>query len=215
MSTTILSKNSISYQEELQLPWGFEDSALPADDISSTIFNFVRDSQILHLLGINPKPSRRYDPASILTIILLCFALHGSCSSRKMVDFCRHDSRGRLLMKGQVPSHVTFVNFMNDFIRDDIEEIFALLNLYIDENVCLDLSALFIDGTKFEADASKFSFVWRKTAEKNLSNACSKAYQLLAEINKFLEPMGSSVPFSPCMILMNPVWKKPGKYCPI
>ena len=33
----------------------------------------------------------------------------------------------------------------------------------------------FIDGSKFEADANKFSFVWRKSAEKNLINLHVKA----------------------------------------
>lgn len=131
MLITSISNNHISFQPGLQLVWDSEYSTLPADDISALIYDFVIESGVLKMIGLNLAPSRRYNPISMLTVILLGYTERGYISTRQLQHFCRHDSRCRSLLCGQVPSHTAFSNFIHNHLKDCIEEIFQLLNLYI------------------------------------------------------------------------------------
>lgn len=200
MLITSLSKNHISFQPGLQLVWDSEYSTLPADDISALIYDFVIESGVLKVMGLNLAPSRRYNPISMLTVILLGYTERGYISTRQLQHFCRHDSRCRSLLCGQVPSHTAFSNFINNHLKNCIEEIFQHFNFYIQAKADPDLSVLFIDGSKFEADANKFTFVWRKAAQKNLNKLYEKAYKEFRVINRMLGEPHALPGYSSCII---------------
>lgn len=60
---------------------------------------------------------------------------------------------------------MTISDFMNDFLVDGIDGIFNNINSYIFESENIDLNHVYIDGTKLEENANKYSWVW-----KNLYN---------------------------------------------
>ena len=62
-------------------------------------------------------------------------------------------------MQEATPSHMTFERLMKNYLIDDIDHIF----FDIVNNICnlmnVDKSIQYIDGTKIEANANKYSFV--------------------------------------------------------
>src|SRR5699024_4832133 len=46
----------------------------------------------------------------------------------------------------------------------------------------IDAEAIFIDGTKIEANANKFTFVWRKSVERYSSNLIEKSNLMYDEL---------------------------------
>ena len=50
------------------------------------------------------------------------------------------------------------------------------------EEKLIDQEAIFIDGTKIEANANKFTFVWKKSIEKYHQNLIEKSNQLYDEL---------------------------------
>jgi len=48
----------------------------------------------------------------------------------------------------------------------------------------IDNEAIFIDGTKIEANANKFTFVWRKSIERYSSNLIEKSNTMYDELLK-------------------------------
>ena len=54
----------------------------------------------------------------------------------------------------------------------------------------MDLQHLYIDGSKFEANANKYSWVWKKSTEKSRYRLFDKITTLFEEINKELECTG-------------------------
>ena len=50
----------------------------------------------------------------------------------------------------------------------------------------VDLDHLYIDGSKFEANANKYSWVWKKGTEKSRFRLFAKISALLEEINEML-----------------------------
>ena len=60
--------------------------------------------------------------------------------------------------------------FFHSFIHDDflmpVENLFFGFNRYFESHDAIDMDILYIDGTKFEANATKMSFVWMKATKK-------------------------------------------------
>lgn len=50
----------------------------------------------------------------------------------------------------------------------------------------MDLNQIYIDGSKFEANANKYSWVWKKATEKSRYRLYEKITALLEEINSAL-----------------------------
>ena len=90
------------------------------------------------------------------------------------------------LMDHQKPSYRTFGYFINEVLGDQIETIFNNINKVIFEKEGVDLNHLYIDGSKFEANANKYSWVWKKATEKSRYRLFEKITLLLEEINREL-----------------------------
>ncbi len=94
------------------------------------------------------------------------------------------------LMDHETPSYRTFGYFINEILGDSIEEIFNDINKNIFEAEGVDLQHLYIDGSKFEANANKYSWVWKKATEKSRYRLYDKITILFQEINEELAYYG-------------------------
>lgn len=81
------------------------------------------------------------------------------------------------------PSFATFGNFIRDELTDSIEDIFLAINQVIFEKDKVDLQHTYIDGTKIEANANKYTWVWKKSCVVNRDKVFTKITELLDKIN--------------------------------
>ena len=133
----------------------------------------------------------RYDEKTLLKVILFAFMENGYESLRKIEKLCKTDIRFMWLLQDESPpSHMTIDNFMNNVLNGKIEEIFADINAYIFEQENVDMDHVYIDGTKITANANKYSWVWKKSCEKNRVKVFAKITELLSEINKRIAAFG-------------------------
>ena len=133
----------------------------------------------------------RYDEKTLLKVILFAFMENGYESLRKIEKLCKTDIRFMWLLQDEPPpSHMTIDNFMNNVLNGKIEEIFADINAYIFEQENVDMDHVYIDGTKITANANKYSWVWKKSCEKNRVKVFAKITELLSEINKRIAAFG-------------------------
>ena len=132
----------------------------------------------------------RYNPVDMLKTVLFAFADNGYCSLRKLEDNCRVNMRYMYLMNWKTPSYRTFGYFINEVLAESAEAIFQDVNLAIFTQEKVDLSHLYIDGTKLEANANKYSWVWKKATEKSRYRLFAKITALLDEINEELSWSG-------------------------
>ena len=132
----------------------------------------------------------RYDPVSMLKTVLFGFMTNGYISLRELEDSCRVNLRFMYLMDHQTPSYRTFGYFINEILSDSIEEIFCDINKKIFETQHVDLQHIYIDGSKFEANANKYSWVWKKATEKSRYRLFDKITHLFEEINQDLQYTG-------------------------
>ncbi len=132
----------------------------------------------------------RYNPIDMLKTVLFGFMTNGYMSLRELEDSCKVNIRFMYLMDHETPSYRTFGYFINEVLTDSIEDIFYDINQAIFEQEHVDLKHIYIDGTKFEANANKYTWVWRKATEKSRYRLFSKVTELLDQINKTLEYSG-------------------------
>ena len=108
----------------------------------------------------------------------------GYCSLRELEDNCKVNIRFMYLMDHQTPSYRTFGYFINEVLQDKIENIFNDINQAIFNEEYVDLQHIYIDGSKFEANANKYTWVWKKATEKFRYKLYEKITAEIEEINK-------------------------------
>ena len=106
----------------------------------------------------NPK----YNEYNLFATIIYCFAKFKG-SLRDIEDKCMFDIRVMYIMEGKKPDYSTIGNFINDYFLPYQYEIFTLINIQIIKELNLNISDNFVDGTKIEANANKYKFVWKPT----------------------------------------------------
>lgn len=112
--------------------------------------------------------------------------MNGNYSSRGIEEACRRDIHYMWLLEGhKAPDHNTIARFRRDRLVPVMEDLFTQLVKALYERGEIAFGDLFVDGTKIEANANRYSFVWRKAVEKQAEKLAPKlteqARQLQAE----------------------------------
>ena len=92
-----------------------------------------------------------------------------------------------LLENEEAPDHTTFSRFRTGRCAEAVEDLFYQYVSYLEAQGEVDHKSVFVDGTKLESRAGRYTFTWRGTAEKNLQKVkqavlegtgCTKREQL-------------------------------------
>jgi len=106
------------------------------------------------------RPS--YNPYRLFATIAYAFSKH-SGSLRKIEESINYDLRFIYLMEQDRPSYVTISKFLNNIIVKFHQEIFTSIVKTIISKFDINIDDVFLDGTKLEANANKYKFVWKPT----------------------------------------------------
>ena len=183
MKKNITKTYNTPYQ--LKLPLEIEKIIEISDSVYTfcEVFNQIDLKRYL-VVKENRTGRKRYDSEILLKVLLFAFMEHGYVSTREIEKLCKTDIRFMYLLDEQpAPSHMTIDNFMNHCLGESIYKIFEEINGYIFEVEKVDTEHLYIDGTKLEANANKYSWVWKKSSIKNRKKTFDKVSLLLEEIN--------------------------------
>jgi transposase len=123
-----------------------------------------------------------YHPRMMLKIIL-CGYTQSVFSGRKIEALLQDSIRMMWLAQGHEPSYRTINRFRsNPLIENILRECFVQFRNQLVEKGLIEEEAIFIDGTKIEANANKFTFVWRKSVERYSDKLIEKSNQLYDEL---------------------------------
>lgn len=123
-----------------------------------------------------------YNYYHLFATILYGFAFT-RCTLRELADACRYDLRFICLMEQERPIYTKFCDFINKVIVPNEEEIFSLISIQIAKELGIEMDDAFIDGTKFEANANKYKFVWKPT--KHHKRLTIKASEIIRRYGLF------------------------------
>ena len=106
-----------------------------------------------------------YNPYRLFATIIYAFSKH-SGSLRKIEESLKFDLRFMYINNQEIPSYVTISKFLNNIVVKHFEIIFSKITLTIVNKYQIPIDDCFIDGTKIEANANKYKFVYKPTTFK-------------------------------------------------
>ena len=147
------------------------------------LVNAVVDS--LNLENFNRLYKERgrspYHPRMMLKVILYAY-MSNIYSCRKIEKALLRDVHFIWLAGYDQPDFITINRFRNR-VKDEINNVFTQLVLLLTERGLVSLDVEYIDGTKIESKANKYTFVWRGSVEKNRVRLMEKIRVLLSQID--------------------------------
>lgn len=169
MSNTINSHTNLTLnRSHLQVKLNLSTEVYFEDDGKvELVRNLVERMNLNKLKNSYSRVGRKpaIDPIIMLQVLIYCYS-EGIYSSRKIEKACKYDLRIRYLLEEQkAPDHATINRFRKRLEVFLQEILFENTKILIEEGH-LDLSSLYLDGTKIEAYANKYTFVWKKSIVK-------------------------------------------------
>ena len=155
------------------------------DDIVFLVFEICSKLNYKKLIDSYAKEGRPSAlPINVMFMVVVYAYINGIYSSRKIEYACKtHICFLWLLQQYEAPSKST----INRFRYEHAEAFQDLFNQFISElkeREEISCENIFIDGTKIEANANRYSFVWGKAVAKNKAKLENKAESYLAELRE-------------------------------
>ena len=143
-----------------------------------------------------------YHPKMMLKVILYAY-MNNIYSCRKIEQLLLRDIHYIWLSGYEKPDFITINRFRNR-VKEEINNVFTQLVLVLADKGFISLDVEYIDGTKIESKANKYTFVWRKTVERNRAKLMDKIRVLLEQVDEAIAQENSvkdtPVEFSPAML---------------
>ena len=185
--TNLTNKDYTLYSTVYQLKLPLElEGFVPSDDsvrlLSQVLeeLDYTKLYQAYSAKGRNPV----VDPKTMFKVLAYAYS-QNIYSSVRIESACRRDINFMWLLAGQkAPDHSTISRFRQRCADGIIEDLFyQLVNLLyeLDE---IHYENVFIDGTKIEANANRYTFVWKQSVMKNEVKMHNKVQELFAAINQ-------------------------------
>lgn len=173
------SLNQGGYQ--LKLPLNLE-TIIPEDDSVRLLSQFVEGMDLTDLYSTYERiRENSVSPRTLLKIVLYSY-MNNDYSSRSMELNCRRDINFMYLLEGMpVPDHATFARFRSIHFAPCSKRILAEMSNILYQTGEISGHDIFIDGTKIEAYANKYTFVWKKAVTKNQIKLGIKISEFVAE----------------------------------
>lgn len=158
-------------------------------------------NDVINKIDISPLLSKykgggtsSYHPAMLLKVVVYSYLVN-IYSSRKMEMAIKENIHLMWLSGMQKPDHHTLNRFRSDRLKGSLKKIFVQVVQLLAEQGLVSLKEVYVDGTKIEANANKYTFVWGNSIKTNkekmkqqLDELWQQAQQVLAEEMELPEP---------------------------
>ena len=183
LTQNILRQNYSSFSRPYQLKLPLEiGHIIPDNDCVRLLGQFVEELDLSDLYSTYSKvKENQVSPRQMLKIML--YAYHeGNFSSRGIEKACKRDINYMYLLEGRsAPDHATIARFRSIHFTEVAEKYLSMSVNYLMELGEISGREIFIDGTKIEANANKYTFVWKKSVTKNQAKLLDKMALLVQE----------------------------------
>ena len=171
--------SSLYYQ--IKLPLDVE-LLIPADDPVRLLSAFVEGMELRDLYQTYGKIKKNQATPRQLFKIMVYASMNRIYSSRDIETACHRDINFMYLLEGKpVPDHATFARFLSLHFAQCSKKTLAELSQLLYSLGEISGKTIFIDGTKIESAANKYTFVWKKAVTKHQARLFDKILLLVKE----------------------------------
>ena len=153
---------------QLKIDEFFIEKIIPANVSVRLLDEIVEEMDLSALWRAYKRTGRKpaTNPVTLLKILLYA-NMEGIYSSRSIESSCKRDINFIWLLNGEkAPNHHETARFRSIRLPECTEELFYQLAERLYSLGEIKYEHLFVDGTKIEANANKYSFVWKKSVTK-------------------------------------------------
>ena len=176
-----------------KINFNFYELSLPDDDPVFTLKKVMEEMDFTALLAqYSGKGKHGFNP--IMKYGVLTYAnMRGIREIDRIVELCKRDLAFIWLSQGTQPKRDAFYDFINKKLTPEIlDDLNYQLLRRLKKEGLITLESLFIDGTKIEANANRYTFVWRGTLNYHLVGLLANIDVLYHKYNTLLEDNGYS-----------------------
>lgn len=155
------------HQNQLMaLPPSF-DELIPADHTVRVVNDVINAINIEPLLrAYHVRGGSNYHPLLLLKVLVYGYVTN-IYSSRKLAEACRERIPFMWLSAMSKPDHNTINRFRGVRLKHALRSVFEEVVKLLAEEGLLSIDQVYTDGTKIEANANKYTFVWKKSIQTN------------------------------------------------
>lgn len=113
-----------------------------------------------------PGGTSCYHPRMLLKVLVYGY-LCNIYSSRKLEQALKENIHFMWLSGMSQPDHNTINRFRSQRLSGQVKEIFTQIVLLLEQQGMVSLETTFVDGTKIEANANRYTFVWGRAIKKS------------------------------------------------
>ena len=172
---------SFSLYYQIKLPLDLEIS-IPSDDPVRLVSAFVEEMDLSELYKTYGRIRKNQaTPRQMLKLVIYA-AMNRIYSSRDIQKACKRDINFMYLLEGMpAPDHATIARFISLHFSACAKVLLAQMSdlLYLLGEI--SGKTIFIDGTKIESAANKYTFVWKRAITKNQARLYTKLSSFVAE----------------------------------
>ena len=121
----------------------------------------------------------KVDPRVLFKVMVYGYQC-GIYSSRKLEEACQYRVDFMwLLEEYPAPDHTTLARFRTGRCAEAVEDLFYQYVNLLEQQEETDHEAVFVDGTKLESCAGRYTFCWRGSVEKHLEKVREKVQKII------------------------------------
>jgi transposase len=159
---------------------------IPKDHPVRLVDRMIDSLDISSILeGYKGGGTSSYSPRMMLKVIIYGY-LNNIRSCRKIEKALNENIHFMWISGNSTPDFRTINNFRTNRLKDTINTIFSDTVKMLNELGCLSLDVQYVDGTKIESAANKYTFVWKKSVEKNKAKLENQIKAVLDEIENHI-----------------------------
>lgn len=191
-NTTQVEYTAYGTEYQVCLPMNLEIT-IPSDEPVRLLNAVMEELDYRKLTATYSRLGRiEYSPRLLFKIVVYA-CTRGIYSSREIERACRENINFMYLLEGQkAPDHNTISRFRSQHLPEVVEDLLnQMVQLLVAHGeISFEESAVFIDGTKIEANANRYSFVWKTAITKNQKKLGEK---IVTELPLLLEKAGGGI----------------------
>ncbi len=148
-------------------------------------------SQVLDKIDIDPLLQKyrgggasSFHPRMLLKVLVYAY-INNNYSSRKIEAALQENIHYMWLSGMSTPDHNTINRFRSERLKEVLRQVFTQVVMLLSEQGLLNIKELYTDGTKIEASANRYTFVWGnaiKTSRERIKKQLGELWQYAQNI---------------------------------
>ena len=160
------------------------DSKIPENSAVRLVNRIVDELDLTDInFGYKGGGNSSYHPRMMLKVLFYAY-LNNVYSCRKIASQLEQNIHYMWLSGDQQPNFRTINNFRSHRLKDNIHGLFVQVVYMLVEMGYITLKEIYIDGTKIESKANRYTFVWRKSIEGYKEKLEAKVRSILSQIEE-------------------------------